>query len=97
MKIQTHLTKKAGHDIPVELLANILNRQVTAYGFAVQDGTGDKPELAVKRESGKPTMSALNEFQRLAHDFNAMLWFGVICSTASRSPARASKIISAAS
>jgi hypothetical protein len=80
MKIQTHLTKKAGHDVPVELLAVILNRPVTAYGFAVQDATGDKAELAVKRESGKPTMSALNEFQRLAHDFSAMLWFGELGS-----------------
>ncbi len=80
MKIQTHLTKKAGQHLAVEQMAIILNRPITAYGFAVQDGTGEVPELAIKRESGKPTMAALDEFNRLAHDFNAMLWFGELGS-----------------
>lgn len=80
MKIQTHLTKKAGQSIPVELCTILLNRPITAYGFAVQDGTGTSPELAIKRESGKPTMAALDEFNRLARDFNAMLWFGELGS-----------------
>lgn len=76
MNIQTILTKKAGYDVPTELLVNILNRKPTAVGMVVQDNTGDKPALAIHRESGTPAMGQLNEFQKNAHDLNVMMYFG---------------------
>jgi hypothetical protein len=76
MKIQTILTKRAGFDVPTELLVNILNRKPTAIGMVVQDTSGDKPSLAIHRESGTPAMGQLNEFQKNAHDLNVMMYFG---------------------
>jgi len=80
MNIQTILTKRAGFDVPTELLVNILNRKPTAVGMVVQDTSGDKPSLAIHRESGTPAMGQLNEFQKNAHDLNVMMYFGELGS-----------------
>lgn len=80
LKHGTLLTKKTGQLIPVELLAAILNRRPSAFGAVVQDLTGDKPELSIIHEATTPTMAQLEEFQKNAKDFQAMLYFGELGS-----------------
>lgn len=80
MKIETLMTKKAGFNFPVELMAAIVSRRPTAIGFVVQDGTGKTPELSVIHEAATPSVAQLEEFQRNAHDFNAMAYFGELGS-----------------
>lgn len=80
MKRQVVLTKKAGFDVPMELISLILQKQPTAFGAVVQDQTGKEPELSIIHEATTPTPEQIKEFQRNAHDFNAMLYFGELGS-----------------
>lgn len=75
--LQTVIMKNAGHVVPKELLQLIVAKKPNVFGFAVQ-GQDDKgkSELSIGREEGTPEMADLEEFQRNAMDFRAMLTFG---------------------
>lgn len=76
MKVQTLLTKKDGFVAPTELLQIILARKPNAFGFAVQDKTGESPELSIVREKGTPSLAQVQEFFGNAKDFPALVYFG---------------------
>ena len=81
MKIETLGFKKAGHNFPLDWLAAIVNRRPTALGLVVQDPNGKNgPELSVIHEACTPSMKQLEEFQKNAHDYNALAYFGELGS-----------------
>lgn len=75
--LQTVIMKNAGHVVPNELLQLIISKKPNVFGFAVQ-GKDEKggAELSIGHEEGTPEMADLEDFQRNAVDFRAMLTFG---------------------
>ena len=70
--LQTVITKNAGHIVPVELLALIIAKKPTVFGYAVQDGEG----LSIGREEGTPLMADLESMNGDTKDFRSQICFG---------------------